>query len=130
MSNEKTRRTPLMNQLLLLLMGAMLVYLVVSFARQVTISHHQTADLNHLEEQIRIASAEKIQLEEYRDYVWSIEALEWFGRQFGWSRPDEQIVVPYGLEAGAAAPEAETLEDGAEPGSPQDAWLELFFATQ
>ena len=84
MSNEKTRRTPLMNQLLLLLMGAMLVYLVVSFARQVTISHQQTAELNRLDEMLRISSAEKIQLEEHLDYVWSNEALDWFGRLFGW----------------------------------------------
>ena len=130
MSNEKTRRTPLMNQLLLLLMGAMLVYLVVSFARQVTISHQQKAELNRLEERIRISAAEKIQLEEYLDYVWSSEALDWFGRLFGWGRPDEQIVVPVGLEAETLPAETETLEDGRSPGSPQDAWQELFFATQ
>ena len=133
MSNEKTRRTPLMNQLLLILMGAMLVYLVVSFAHQVTISHQQTAELNRIEEKLRIASAEKAQLEAYLEYIWSSEALDYFGRLFGWTRPGEYLVVPFGLQTEVPPPEQVLEKEGLEavnaPRSPRDAWQELFFNT-
>jgi hypothetical protein len=130
MSNEKSRRTPLMNQMLLVLMVAMLIYLVVSFAHQVTISHQQTAELNQLEEKIRISATERAQLEGYLEYLWSSEALDLFGRLFGWTRPDEQLVVPFGMEAEVPPPEPRSLEDVNALGSPQDAWQELFFNTQ
>jgi len=130
MPDEKIRRTPLISQLLLVLMGAMLVFLVVSFARQVTISHQQSAVLNRIEEKIRVAMAEKGQLDEYLAYVWSPEALERWARQHGWTRPDETLVVPVGVGTEGPPPEQAISEEGRKPDSPQGEWWDLFFRSQ
>jgi len=127
MTDEKIRRTPLISQLLLILMGAMLAFLVVNFARQVTISHQQSAELNRVEEKVRIAVAEKAQLDEYLAYVWSLEALERWARQHGWTKPNEKRVVPVGVGTAGPPPEQEILEEGRKADSPQGEWWDLFF---
>jgi hypothetical protein len=127
MTDEKIRRPPLISQLLLILMGAMLVFLVVSFAGQVTISHQQSAKLNRVEDKIRIAVAEKAQLDKYLAYVWSLEAVERWARQHGWTKPNERLVVPVGVGTEGPPPEQEILEEARKPDSPQGEWWDLFF---
>lgn len=130
MTYDRMRRTPFVGRLLLILMGAMLVFLVVSFARQIATSQQQTVKLNQVEEKIRIATTERAQLEEYLNWVVSLEALERWARQHGWARPDERLVVPYGVGAEASSPEQKILEEEERADSPQSAWWDLFFKGQ
>ena len=130
MTDDKMRRTPFMNQLLLIIMGAMLVFLVVSFARQIATSQQQATELKRVEEKIRISAAEKAQLEEYLDWVGSSEALELWARQHGWTRPGERLVVPVGVGAEASPPEQESLAEEEKASAPQRAWWDLFYMSQ
>ena len=127
MTDEKSRRTPLINQILLILMGAMLVYLVVSFTRQVTTGHQRTAELNRVREKIHIAAARKAQLDQYSEYVLSPEAADKWARRHGLTKPNEVLVVAFGAGTKELPPEQQILEDGRKPDTPQGAWWDLFF---
>jgi cell division protein FtsL len=76
MSHEKTRSTSLINRLLLLLMVVMLLYLMASFARQVTVSREQQKELDRLEQQVEAELAEREQLEAALAHAYSDEAVE------------------------------------------------------
>jgi len=130
MNDEKIRRTPFVNQLLLIVMGAMLVYLVVSFARQVTISHQESAELSRVNDEIHQVVVAKAQLEEYAEYIRSSEGLERWARQQGWTRPNEVKVVAVGGRTEEPPRKQEIVENGKKADSPQGAWWDLFFSTQ
>ena len=127
---DKVRNTPLINHLLLILMAIMLVYLVVSFARQVSISYQRSEELHRIEEEIGVAKEEYVRLQEHLSYVKSTEALEIWGRRHGWTKPNEVLVVPVGgrTESSSAVPDA--LEESKEWDSSRDAWWDLFFGTR
>ncbi len=127
MTDEKSRRTPFINQFLLILMGAMLVYLVVSFARQITTGHQRTAELNRVNDRIRVAAARKAQLEEYSETVLSPDALDKWARRYGLTKPNEVLVITFGAGTKELAPEQDILEERRKPDSPQGAWWDLFF---
>jgi Tfp pilus assembly protein PilX len=127
MGEDKARRAPLINQLLLLIMVAMLVYLVVGFARQVNSSNQQRAELNQVEERIRAAAAEKAVAEERLRYVLSEEALEFRERQNGRTKPNEAMIILVGTTADEPLPEGQSLELESGAASPQEAWWDLFF---
>jgi hypothetical protein len=128
--NEKSRGTPLINHLLLILMGAMLVYLVVSFARQVSISYQRSQELHRIEQEIDVAVEEYARLQEHLAFIRSPEALERWGRRHGLIRPNEVLVVLVGGQAQSPSTAQLATEEGKGLDSPRDAWWELFFRTR
>jgi hypothetical protein len=124
---DKARGTPLFNHLLLILMGVVLVYLVVSFARQVSVSHQRSEELHRIEEDIALARDEYARLQEHLAFVRSMEALEKWGRQQGLIRSGEVLVVPVGGQAQLPPAVKGATEAGKVPESPREAWWDLFF---
>lgn len=127
MSHETTRSTSLINQFLLLLMVIMLLYLMASFARQVTVSREQKKELDRLEEQVAAELAEREQLEAALAQAQSDEAMEEWARKNGWGTEGEVIAAP--IRDGEMDPQdSQTVRQDATSGdSPKDSWWALFF---
>jgi len=128
MINKETRRTLLVSQLLLILMGIILVYLVVSFGRQVAVSFQRGQELDQIREKVSLAEAQNQELHDYLDYAKSDPAAEAWAREQGWAKPGEVpviIIAPSAVEAPATeSPPQES------PVSYRQSWWELFFGTR
>ena len=130
MTDRKIRSTPLFNQFLLILMGIALLYLAISFVRQVGVSYQRREELESMRKQSLLAKEETAELQRRLDYVQSDSAVEEWAREVGWARPDEVLLVPVWAQAeGSAEPQAAPGQEAA-PASPRDAWWELFFETR
>jgi hypothetical protein len=131
MSNDRVRSTPLINQVLLVLLGAMLLYLVVSFIHQVNVSRQQLEDLDRIEQNIAVELEESKELERFREYVESDEVIDWWARLNGWGKRDEVVVATVGGSTEPLSPEAQTSpKESASSDAPSDAWWDLFFGTR
>ena len=87
MTGEKTANMPLITRLLLIFMAAVLLGLMVSFARQVTVSHRQGQELARLKGEIDRANEELMRLQVYLQHVQSEHFLRlWGERTVGSSR--------------------------------------------
>ena len=130
MTDWKDKVWPLFTQLLLILMGLVLLYLAVSFARQVRVSQQRRQEIGNLEGQIGVTLEERTTLERDLQQARSDTAVEEWARSQGWAKADEVIVVPVGARTapsadGQAAPRPPTV-----PASPQQAWWNRFFGTR
>jgi hypothetical protein len=130
MIERKTYRVLPFNQLLLILIGALVLYLVVDFGRQVGVSHQRREELHQLELKVESAQAETVALQEQYNYATSPQAAEEWARRNGLTKPDEVLAVFVGdstdsYHAGEKRPKASTS-----PTSPREAWWDLFFGTR
>jgi cell division protein FtsL len=127
MTDRKAHTIPLVNQLLLVLMGVVLLYLVVSFIRQVGLSYQQREELEMIQQRIDAAIEEKAKLEVALEYARSEAAVAKWGRRHNMIQEGEVLLVPVG-DIVETVPEAEaSQEEGVEPSSPRYAWWDLFF---
>lgn len=127
MTDSETSRAPFINQVVLLAMCVLIVYLVVDFGRQVVRSRQRHEDLRLVDVQIATILEEEESLQRRLEWVQSPEAAEAFAREHGWAREDE---VPVVIVEGAAAPvptaePTPAVESAAQ--STRDAWWDLFF---
>lgn len=129
MTGKKLRNTPLINQLLLILMGAVILYMAVSFVRQIGISRQRQAELEKLTQSIGVAREERVRWENYLEHVQSEAAVEARGRKLSWGRPDQELIVPVGGGAEPSPGAQESVEDRTDPTSPRNAWWDMFFGT-
>ena len=121
---------PLISRFLLILMAAVLLGLMVSFARQVTISHHQGQELGRLEDDTARANEELKRLQDYLEEVQSESFLQFWGRRNGWVKPGEAYVVLVG-DTSVPLPDAGmTVKNGTGPDSTRQSWWRLFFGSQ
>lgn len=130
MTDQRARGTPVRNQLLLVLMGIMLLYLVVSFVRQVGISQRRREDHRVLTEGKVVVQEENAALEETLDYVQSNGALEDWAYQNGWARNDQRLVVPVSEDAEPPPASKPDIDEELSSDRPRDAWWDLFFRTR
>ena len=124
-----------LNQILLILMGILVVYLMVDFGRQVGLSHQRRQELDQIEQQIQAALTERSDLEGQLAQATSSEAVEAWARRNGLTRENEVLVVFFGgpprepsiplLAQGSPFARPEAL-----PASPREAWWDLFFGTR
>ena len=127
MSNENVHSTPLINQVLVVLLGAMLLYLVVSFIHQVNVSRQQLEELDRIEQKIEVELEKSKELEELREYVESDEVVEWWARTNAWAKPDEVVIATVGDNTEPSSPDAHTgPQESTSAGAPRDAWWDLF----
>jgi cell division protein FtsB len=127
MTERQSRGWAIFSHILLLLMSIILLYMTVTFVRQVRVSHQQRQQLTLLQEKIRAATDERVQLEQSLQEAQGDAAVEKWARSVGWSRPGEVLVVPIGGGA-APSPEVQPIpEAGNAPGSTREAWWDLFF---
>ena len=130
MTDRKIRSTPLLNQFLLILMGIALLYLAISFVRQVGVSYQRREELETIRQQSSLAKEKTAELQRRLDYVQSDSAVEEWAREVGWARPDEVLLVPVWAQSEANAEPEESPGQEAAPASPRDAWWDLFFETR
>jgi len=128
MIGKEVRRTPFISQLLLILMGTVLLYLVVNFGRQVAISYQRGQELQQIQEKVGLAEERNQELRDYQEHAKSDSATEAWARDQGWAKAGE---VPVIIVAPSAA-ESPAIELPAQesPTSNRQAWWELFFGTR
>ena len=127
MTEPEIYRPPFINQIALLAMSVLIVYLVVDFGRQVVLSRQRHDELRRVEQQIRAVMEEREELEQCLEWTQSSEAAEAFAREQGWAREGEVSVVLVEpaltpVPTPATSPVARRVED-----STREAWWGLFF---
>jgi hypothetical protein len=127
MTDGKARRAWSLRHLLLIMMGAMILYLGAGFAQKVGISLERRDDLRRLEEQIVRAQQQEAALEAELEYMRSAAAAEAWARENGWAREDEVAVVLVAPPSAAALSSQEGSRAGLEPSSIREQWWDLFF---
>lgn len=127
MIEGRVRRTSLLSQLLLLLMGILLLYLVVDFGRQVIASYQRQEELQQVERDIAAAQEETQRLEARLNYARSAQAAEAWAREQGWARQGEVPVVIIAPPASLVPEAAQEGQENPASLSPREAWWELFF---
>jgi hypothetical protein len=115
-------------QALLLLMAAVVVYMGAGFVRQTLVGRQQREVLDDVESQIDVALQEGELLRAQLEYGLSPQAAEEWGRENGWGRPDEQIVIVVAPPAGPAASEEQASGQSLTPESRRGTWWDLFFS--
>ena len=130
MTEWKARVLPLFTQVLLALMAIALLYLGVSFARQVSVSLQRQHEIEDLEGRIGATLEERANLEQSLQLTLSDTAVEKWAWAHGWARADQVIVVPVGGPAGSSAEEQMVPQQSTTPSSPQEAWWDRFFGSR
>jgi hypothetical protein len=128
MIDKETRRTPFVRPLLLVLMGTILLYLIVSFGRQVAVSYQRGQELDQIQEKVSLAEERNQVLHDYLEYAKSDSAAEAWARKQGWAKAGEVpviVVAPSTVETPAFE---SPLQES--PASYRQAWWELFFGTR
>jgi cell division protein FtsB len=128
MAEGRVRRALPINQLLLLVMSFLILYLVVDFGRQVVSSRHRREELQQIEQSIQAAQQKTEQLKDRLLYAQSPQAAEEWAREQGWAKKGEVpvvIIAPASSEtpAAGAVPQANPVTS-----NPRQAWWDLFFA--
>lgn len=127
MTDRKAYRAWSLRHILLILMGAMILYLGAGFVQKVSVSLERRGELRLLEEQIAMAHREEASLEAELEYMRSAAAAEAWARENGWARENEVAVVV------VAPPSVAPASTGGGPGtglgssSIRDQWWDLFF---
>jgi cell division protein FtsL len=126
----RARRLLPFNQILLVLMALLILYLVVDFARQVGVSYQRREDLKQIEQSIDSAQARMEGLQSQLEYATSPAAAEQWARREGLTRPDEVLVIFVGPAATSEPAGEKKPADSTRFNSPRDAWWDLFFGTR
>ncbi len=127
MTEQEIYRPPFINQIALLFMVVLIVYLVVDFGRQVVLSRQRHDELRRVDTQIGVAIQEKEDLEQRYEWVHSSEAAEAFAREQGWAKEGEVLVVmvePSVTAVPTPEPSPVVRQDA---DSTREAWWNLFF---
>jgi hypothetical protein len=127
MIDGRIRRALPISQLLLLLMGILIAYLVADFGRQVIVSYQRQEELRRIESDIEAARQETQWLRDRLNYAQSPKAAEAWARTQGWAKQDEVPVVVIAPPAAVSPGADEGAQQNLEPLSHRDAWWSLFF---
>ncbi|MFC2031373.1 hypothetical protein ACFLWA_11685 [Chloroflexota bacterium] len=127
MTDRKSRIAAPISQVVLLLLGILIIYLVVDFGRQVLVSHQRQAELRQVEARIDAAMEDGVALEERLAYAQSPQAAEAWARNQGWAKSNEVPVIVVAPEGEAANSPRARREEGLRLGSVRQTWWDLFF---
>ncbi len=116
------------NQIVLILMGILVLYLAADFGRQVIVSQQQKDDLGKVQAQIAASNDRQAALQAQLGYSLSDAAAEAWAREQGWVKAGE---VPVVIVAPAAVPgsEAQPGDTGSGSGTILKEWWNLFFGS-
>jgi hypothetical protein len=127
MTERRARRPWSLRHLLLILMGAMILYLGAGFAQKVGVSLERRDDLHLLEGQIARAEQQEAALAGELEYMRSASAAEAWARENGWAREDEVAVVLVAPPSSAPPSSREGMRASLESASIRQRWWDLFF---
>ena len=129
MTNKVARKTLPSSQALLILAGLLVLYMLLGFGRLIRVYQQQRQDLQQIEQRALSAQQEQADLEESLTYAQSDAATVEWARLYGLAKPGEVPVVVIAPPADPSLPTSDKPE-GANPGSPRDAWMDLFWGTR
>jgi cell division protein FtsB len=127
MIDGRSHRALPINQVLLLLIGLLLAYLVVDFGWQVVSSYQRQEELGRIERAIESAQDETRQLEARLNYAESAQAADAWAREQGWAKPDEVPVLVIAPSAGSSSTTDGSAQTNSDLFSHREAWWDLFF---
>ncbi|MFN2290556.1 MAG: hypothetical protein ACK2UC_05125 [Anaerolineae bacterium] len=127
MTDKKARRAWSLRHLLLIMMGAMILYLGAGFAQKVGLSLERRGDLRLLEERIARAEQQEAALAIELEYTQSAASAEAWARENGWAREDEVAVVVVAPPSSASPSRQTGMRASLEPASLRQRWWDLFF---
>ena len=127
MTDRKARRAWSLRHLLLIMMGAMILYLGAGFAQKVGLSLERRDDLRLLEGRIAKAEQQEALLAAELEYTQSAAAAEAWARENGWAREDEVAVVVVAPPSSVPPSKQAGMGASTEPESIRQRWWDLFF---
>ena len=129
----KARMARFFSQLLMILVGIVVVYLVMNFGGQVMDSRRQHEEMKESQAQLEVVYAEQKELEDRLRYAYSVEAVDAWRRKHGLVHEDEVAVIIVDYDKALEAPETPVRErPRTTPASipARRVWWDLFFAEQ
>ena len=116
------------NQIVLILMGILVIYLAADFGRQVIVSQQKKDGLSQVQAQIAASQEHQAALNAQLEYSQSDAAAEAWAREQGWVKAGE---VPVVIVAPGALPgsEAQPDDNGSGSGTILKEWWNLFFGS-
>ena len=129
----KARMSRFFSQLLMILVGIVVVYLVVDFGRTVMASQQQHQDLKELQARLRAVYETQKELEDRVRYNYSPQFVDDWRRMHGLVKEDEVAVIIIGSDEAPEAPVPPVRErPRTTPASipARRVWWDLFFAEQ
>jgi cell division protein FtsL len=127
MTDGKIRNTFTFRWILSIFMGAVILYLAVSFVMQTGASLELRERRHRIEQEIAAAEKTNVELEAQLQYVSSDDAAEEWARENGWARQEEVLVVVLAPEAENSLQDEGQQEQQLNPISVRDSWWALFF---
>jgi hypothetical protein len=127
MIEGRSHRALAINQVLLLLIVLLLVYLVVDFGRQVVSSYQRQEELRGIERAIESAQNDTRLLEARLNYAESAQAADAWAREQGWAKPDEVPVLVIAPPASSSSTTDGSEQTNSDLLSHREAWWDLFF---
>jgi cell division protein FtsB len=126
----KARTARFFSQLLMILVGIVVVYLVMDFGRQVMASHRQRADLKGLQARLDAIFGEQRELENKVRYAYSEQAVDDWAREQGMVKENEVAVTILADDQAPEPPVRETPRTAPASIPARRVWWDLFFAEQ
>jgi cell division protein FtsB len=129
----KARMARFFSQLLMILVGIVVVYLVMDFGRQVVASRRLNEDLKESQARLDKVYEEQRELEDRVRYAYSVEAVDDWRRMHGLVNENEVAVIIVDYDEAPEAPETPVREKPrTTPASipARRVWWDLFFAEQ
>jgi cell division protein FtsB len=126
----KARMARFFSQLLMILVGIVVVYLVMDFGRQVVASGRLNEDLKESQARLDKVYEEQKELEDRVRYAYSVEAVDDWRRIHGLVNENEVAVIVVDYDEAPEAPVRETPRTTPASIPARRVWWDLFFAEQ
>jgi cell division protein FtsB len=124
----KARMARFFSQLLMILLGIVVVFLVVDFGRTVVESQQQYSELKELKAERDAVYAEQKELQDAVRYAYSVQAVEDWSREIGLVKDDEIGVTIIDYNEAPVAPVRESPRTTPASIPARRVWWDLFFA--
>lgn len=130
MMDRPARRALPLGQILLIVMGIVILYLLIDFGRLVGVSYQRRKELHQVEQQLLAAQDRQAELQERLAFAQSDAAVEEWARENGMAQPDEMPVVIVAPAAGGSLQQDRVQAESTSPDLFREAWWDLFFGSR
>ncbi len=128
--DAKARTTRFFSQLLMILVGIVVIYLVMDFGRQVMAMHRVHRELDELQARLDDVLEEQRQLEGKVRYAYSEQAVHDWALRHGLVKENEVAITIVDLATTPEPPILETPRTSPASIPARRIWWDLFFAQQ
>jgi cell division protein FtsB len=126
----KARMSRFFSQLLMILVGIVVVYLVMDFGRTVMASRRQNEDMKELQGRLKAVYEEQGQLEDRVRYNYSEQAVDDWAREIGLVKENEVAVTILDDDEAPEPPVREKPRTTPASIPARRVWWDIFFAEQ